>query len=164
MNDRDGQLARRAHEAFRADLVLDPPVTLRGGNALDDYERPPAFDLRLDDPTDTYLEQYAHYGLTYLDPPSWRHYLPRLIDYALRHYNLRETPAGGLAIEGLMASLRPPDREPPRFASLSPDQRALVKEFLDVLAFDDQSGWQEEALELLVDYWERDTGEGRERR
>jgi hypothetical protein len=154
MNDRNDRLARRAHEVFRADLVVDPSITLRGGNALDDYDQPPAFDARLDDPTDTYLEQYAHYGLGYLDPPSWRHYLPRLIDYALRHYNLRETPAGGLAIEGLMASLRPPDREPPRFASLSTDQRALVTEFLTVLAFDDGSGWQEEALELLVDYWE----------
>jgi hypothetical protein len=160
MNDRDEQLARGAHEVFRADLVLDPPITLRGGNALDEYEQPPAFDPRLDEPTDTYLERYAHYGLTYLNPPSWRHYLPRLIDYALRHYNRRETPAGGLAIEGLMASLRPPDREPPRFGSLSPDQRALVTEFLTVLAFDEGSGWQEEALELLLDYWERDVGEG----
>jgi len=89
--------------------VVDPPITLRGGNALDDYEQPSAFDPRLDDPTDTYLEQYAHYGFAYLDPSSWQNYLPRLMDYALRHYNLRETPAGGLAIEGLMASLRPPD-------------------------------------------------------
>jgi hypothetical protein len=76
VSDRDKQLARRAHQVFRADLVLDPPITLRGGNALDDYEQPPAVDPRLDDPTDTYLEQYAHYGLVYLDPPSWRHYLP----------------------------------------------------------------------------------------
>jgi hypothetical protein len=161
MSERNEQLARRAHQVFRADLVLDPPITLRGGNALDDYEKPPAFNPRLDEPTDTYLEQYAHYGLTYLDPPSWRHYLPRLIDYALRHYNGPDTPAGGLAIEGLMASLRPPDREPARFASLSPDQRALVTEFLTFLAFDERSGWQEEALELLVDYWEVPEGSAR---
>jgi hypothetical protein len=56
--------------------VLDPPITLPGGNALDDYETPPAFDARLDEPTDAYLEQYARYGLAFLGPPSWRHYLP----------------------------------------------------------------------------------------
>jgi len=37
MNDRDEQLARRAHAVFRADLVVDPPMTLRGANPLDDY-------------------------------------------------------------------------------------------------------------------------------
>jgi hypothetical protein len=95
MSERHKTLARRAHAVFRADIVGDPPITLRAGNALDDYETPPVFDVRLDEPTDTYLEHYAHYGLTYLDPPSWRHYLPRLIGYALRHYNRRETPAGG---------------------------------------------------------------------
>jgi hypothetical protein len=58
-----------------------------------------------------------------------------------------------------MASLHPPDPEPPRFAPLSPDQRALVTEFLTVLAFDEGSGWQEEALELLVDYWGHPGGE-----
>ena len=154
VSDGSDRLARRAQAVFRADLVLDPPITLRGGNALDDYEQPSAFDSRLDDPTDTYLEQYAHYGLTYLDPPSWRHYLPRLVDYALRHYKECDGRSG-LVIEGLMASLRPPERQPPRFATLSPEQRALLGEFLTLLAFDDGSSWQDDAVELLEAYWER---------
>ena len=37
-----------------------------------------------DQPTDAYLEGFAFWGLAYLDAQSWRHYLPRLIDYALR--------------------------------------------------------------------------------
>jgi hypothetical protein len=33
MNDEDDGLVRRAHEVFRADLVFDPPIALRGGSA-----------------------------------------------------------------------------------------------------------------------------------
>ena len=40
-----------------------------------------------------------------------------------------------MVIDGLLASLRPPDREPPRLASLSAGQEAVVVAVLDVLAF-----------------------------
>ena len=60
------------------------------------------------------LEGFAFWGLAYLDAQSWRHYLPRLIDYALRR---PDDPA--MVAEALVRSLRPPDRYPPRLASLS---------------------------------------------
>jgi hypothetical protein len=108
----------------------------------------------VDEPTDEYLKRYAHYGLVYLDPSSWRHYLPRLIEYTLRHYR-RSDGHTGLVIGGLLASLRPPEREPPRVGSLSADQESVVAEFLEALGFDDGSEWQDEALELLQEYWDR---------
>ena len=70
---------------FSSEPVAIPPLTLRGGNAVDDYAEPPPYDPRIDEPTDAYLERYAFSGVVYLDPVSWRYYLPRLIDYALRH-------------------------------------------------------------------------------
>jgi hypothetical protein len=154
MNERQERIVRLAIEVFRADVSHDPTTTLRGGDSLDDYERPPPYDLVIDEPTAEYLEKYAYYGLFHLDPASWRHYLPHLIDYALRHYSLCDVSAAcGLAIGGLLGSLRPPDRDPPRLASLSAAQEQVLVAFLDVLAFDEESQWQNEALPLLEGYW-----------
>ena len=142
------ELAARAHAAFRADAALPPAMSLRGGVAVYGYDTPPAFDPALDEPSDAYLEAHAFDGLPYLDAASWRHYLPRLIDYALRHL---ERPS--MATEGLLGSLRPPDREPPRLGSLSPEQEAAVVAVLDVLGFDERSAHRDLALQVLEEYW-----------
>ncbi len=148
------ELARRAATAFHADMERDPRTTLRGGNSLDAYEPPPAYDPVLDEATDDYVETYACYGLVYVDPDSWRHYLPRLMDHALRNQAVRDRPGAGLAIGALLASLRPPDRDPPRLASLTTDQERVIVDLLDMLAFGAASDWQDEAMELLDDdYW-----------
>jgi hypothetical protein len=144
-------ISRRAFEAFRADVEAVPPMTLRGGDAVDGYDRPPLFDAAIDEPTDAYLGAYAFSGLPYLDAVSWRHYLPRLIDYALRHLHTRSP--GTMAIDGLLGSLRPPDREPPRLGSLSAAQEAVVVAFLDALAFDDDSVHKDFAMQVLEEYW-----------
>ena len=81
-----------------------------------------AYDHVLDEPTDAYLERYTFWGQTFLDAASWRHYLPHWIDYAVRHATDRTT----MVVDGLLASLRPPDREPPRLASLTREQEAVV--------------------------------------
>src|ERR1700730_14799910 len=126
-------IVRQAVELFRLDAEAVPPLTLRGGSAVDTYHVPPAFDPDLDRPTDAYLEEYAYLGLTYLDPASSRHYLPCLIDYAIRPFGA----TAPLVTDGLLSSLRPPDREPPRLGSISTEQEAVVVEFLDLLAFDE---------------------------
>jgi hypothetical protein len=84
-----GDLVARAEAAFRADAAAVPLVTLRGGDALDSYAEPPAHDPATDAPSDDYLERYAYWGLAHLDAASWRHYLPRLIRYALEHLGIR---------------------------------------------------------------------------
>jgi len=101
------ELVRRAFEAFADDLAVPPPLTLRGANAVDSYDRPEVFDTALDRPTDEYLEGFAFWGLAYLDAQSWRHYLPRLIEYA---FAKPSDPA--MVVEALVRSLRPPDRYP----------------------------------------------------
>jgi hypothetical protein len=142
-------LVERARAAFGADAATPPAMTLRGGSAVDSYDAPPPFDPVLDEPTDAYLETHAYWGLAYLDPSSWRGYLPRLIDYALGHLGDR----GSMITEGLLVSLRPPDREPPRLASLSAEQEAVVVAVLDVLAFDERSLDRDLAMQVLEEYW-----------
>ncbi len=145
------EISRRAFEAFRADVEAVPPMTLRGGDAVDGYDDPPSYDPTVDKPTDAYLERYTFWGLIYLDAASWRHYLPRLIDYALR--NIHNHTPGTLAIDGVLSSLRPPDREPPRLGSLTPTQEAVVVAFLDALAFGEDSVYQDFAMRVLEEYW-----------
>ena len=139
----------RTRAAFRDDAAAIPAMTLRGGAAVDGYEAPPAHDPEADEPTDAYLNAYAYWGLAHLDPASWRHYLPGLIDYALRHLG----EPGEMVTEGLLASLRPPDREPPRLGSLSGEQEAVVVAVLDLLAFDERSACRELAMQVLEEYW-----------
>lgn len=140
-------IVERAFAVFSEEVSSQPPITLRGGEALDRYETPPPFDLTVDAISDAYLEQYAG-GLTFLDPASWRHYLPYLIEYAVRH-----AQKGSDVGDDLLSSLRPPDREPPRLASLSPTQEQVVTAFLEYLAFGDPSPHQAFACQVLEEWW-----------
>ena len=142
-------IVSRAWEVFRTDATAPPPLTLRGGNAVDSYSQPIPFDPAEDEPTDAYLERFAFWGLGYLDARSWRHYLPRLIDYAFRRPN---DPA--MVTEALVRSLRPPDRYPPRLATLSADQEDAVRSFLEQAALGDAVPHvQAEAQQALEEWW-----------
>jgi hypothetical protein len=142
-------IVTRAFDAFRADTTSPPPLTLRGGNALDDYDQPVPFDAAEDEPTDAYLERFAFWGLGYLDARSWRHYLPRLIDYAFRR---PDDPA--MVTEALVRSLRPPDHYPPRLASLDIGQEGVVRAFLEQVALGDVLPHvQVEAQQALEEWW-----------
>jgi Family of unknown function (DUF6714) len=145
------QIVRRAFEAFHRDATAIPGMTLRGGGAEDSYDVAPPYDPALDEPTDAYLETYAFNGLVFLDAASWRHYLPRLIDYALRHVSSHAP--GTMAVDGLLGSLRPPDRDAPRLGALTTDQEAVIVAFLDELAFSDDSVYREAAMQVLEEWW-----------
>lgn len=142
------EISSRAGEVFHADALAAPRMTLRGGYAEDSYDSAPPPDPALDEPTDAYLETYTFWGLAYLDPASWRHYLPRLIDYSLRHM---DDPR--MAVEGLLHSLRPPDRDPPRLASLTADQEAVIVAFLEEVAFSEDSANRDFAMQVLEEWW-----------
>jgi hypothetical protein len=143
------EIVRHAFEAFRADAEALPPLTLRGGNAIDGYDEAEPFDSPCDEPTDAYIEGYTFWGLGYLDAQSWRHYLPRLIDYTFRR---PDDPA--MVVEALIRSLRPPDRYPPRLGTLTAEQEAVVVAFLETLALGDDSGpLQDDARQALEEWW-----------
>jgi hypothetical protein len=143
-------IVRAALEAFGADARARPELTLRGGAALDRYREPPAYDPTLDEPSDGYLEAYAFDGLPYLDAASWRHYLPRLVDYALSPRG----PSHPLVIDGLLASLRPPDREPPRLGTLSAEQERVIVAFLEHVGFAENAlPGRDLALQVLEEWW-----------
>lgn len=141
------EIVRRAFEVFAAETAALPTISLRGGDAIDDYKEPPPFDTNVDAITDEYLFRYT-WGVGYLDPVSWRHYLPHLMEHAVRLYQ-----QGSEVIDALLNSLRPPDREPSRLASLSPDQEAVVVELLDLLAFSAESSHQDLACQVLEEWW-----------
>jgi len=142
-------VVRRAFEVFQADTTAPPPLTLRGANAVDSYSQPMPFDPAEDDPSDAYLEGFAFWGVGYLDARSWRHYLPRLIDYAFRH---PDDPA--MVTEALVRSLRPPDRYPPRLATLNTDQEDVVRTFLEQIALGDvMPHVQADAQQALEEWW-----------
>jgi hypothetical protein len=138
-----------AFEVFRADATVPPPLTLRGGNVVASYDQPMPFDAAEDEPSDAYLEGFAFWGLGYLDARSWRHYLPRLIDYAFRRPN---DPA--MVTEALIRSLRPPDRYPPRLGTLDPGQEDVVRSFLEQVALGDALPHvQADAQQALEEWW-----------
>jgi hypothetical protein len=142
-------IVSRAFDVFRADAAAAPPLTLRGANAVDSYARPMPFDPAEDEPTDAYLESYAFWGVGYLDARSWRHYVPRLIDYAFRN---PDDPA--MVTEALVRSLRPPDRYPPRLAALSAEQEDVVRMFLEQAALGGAvPHLQPEAQQALEEWW-----------
>jgi len=129
--------------------MAPPPLTLRGANAVDGYDQPMPFDPAADEPCDAYLEGFAFWGISYLDARSWRHYLPRLIDYAFRHPN---DPA--MVTEALVRSLRPPEKYPPRLGTLSADQESVLRSFLEQVALSDAFPHvQTEAQQALEEWW-----------
>jgi hypothetical protein len=142
-------IVRRAYEVFKDDVARVPPLTLRGGNDVDSYTVAQPYDSTQDAETDTYLEQFSFWGVTYLDAESWRHYLPALMSYSLRK---PDDPA--MVVEALVRSLRPPDRYPPRLATLTADQEAVVTAFLEHLALSDTAPHlRDDAQQALEEWW-----------
>ena len=133
--------------AFSAEGTAFPPMTLRGGDALDLDKPAPPFDVLVDAISDEYLEAHP-WGSGYLDATSWRHYLPFMMEYALRHI----TEASDVT-DALLTSLRPPDRNPPRLGSLSKAQETAVLRFLDVMAHSADSASVDLAAVVLSEWW-----------
>ncbi|RDZ28955.1 DUF6714 family protein [Lysobacter silvisoli] len=125
-----------------------PAMSLRAGNAEDDYEAHPDYDAEIDRLTPEYLETY-HWGIGYLDAESWRYYLPHLLAHALQSL----ARPGSMVVQSLLYYLRPPDRDPPRFGALTPAQSQAVIAVLDELAFAHESVWQDDAMLALEEYW-----------
>ena len=143
-------IVRRAFEVFGADVESPPPLTLRGGDRVDSYDLPDPYDAALDEPTDAYIEQFAFHAMPFLDAKSWRHYLPRLMDHVFR----RPDEPTGLVAQAVIRSLRAPDREPPRLATLDRDQEAVIVAFLEEIARDPTyEGHVEDAQQALLEWW-----------
>jgi len=140
-------LIARLLAAFATDLSKTPSMTLRAGNSIDSYGATIPFDPEVDVVCDDYLTKYP-WGVSHLDVQSWRHYLPSLSAFALRHLD-----SNSLVTDALIASLRPPDRDPPRLGSLNPAQEGVVREVLEALAYSSSSVWQAEACQALEEWW-----------
>lgn len=133
--------------AFSADGSAFPPMTLRGGDAVDIDKAPPPFEVLVDAISDEYLEAHP-WGSGYLDATSWRHYLPFMMEYALRHIGESSD-----VTDALLTSFRPPDRSPPRLGSLSGAQETAVLRFLDVMAHSADSASLDLAAVVLSEWW-----------
>ena len=133
--------------AFSAEGTAFPPMTLRGGDALDRDQPAPPFDVLVDAISDEYLDAHP-WGSGWLDAVSWRHYLPFMMEYALRHI----TEASDVT-DALLTSFRPPDRTPPRLATLTKPQETAVLRFLDVMAYSAESASTDLAAMVLSEWW-----------
>jgi len=132
-----------AKSTFR---VAPPGMTLRQGDEIDSSY---CADARKEEkPDDRYLEAYFC-GVPHLDAGSWKYYLPHLISYAIRH----RQDGGSLVVSAFLQSLRPPDREPPRLATVTKEEEKVVVAVLEFLGFEKSSAHQEEALQALQEYW-----------
>ena len=145
---RHAEIVRRACSVFAEDARRPPPMSLRSGEDADSYRVPRPYSPD-DAPTQALIGQLAFWALPHMDAQSWRHHLPNLIEYGLAH---RSDP-GDLAVEAILWSLRPPDRDPPRLGSLSDEQEAVIVAFLDVLAFDDASAFTDFAQQVMEEWW-----------
>jgi hypothetical protein len=134
-------------EAFGS-LPATPAMSLRGGNAIDNHEPAPSFDPTLDNITPDYLEAYF-WAIPHLDAESWLFYLPHFIAYSLDNL----TESGSNAIDSFLFSLRPPDKDSPRFTGLTSSQKNILIAALDTLAFSEQSAWKDQAMTVLEEYW-----------
>jgi len=133
--------------AFSTEGSAFPAMTLRGGDALDADRPAPPFDVLVDAVSDEYLEAHP-WGSGYLDAASWRHYLPFMMEYALRHIDRTSD-----VTDALLTSLRPPDRDPPRLASLDKAQETAVLRFLDALTHGPGSASRDLAAMVLSEWW-----------
>ena len=133
--------------AFAQDAQAFPAMTLRSGEALDGGHAPIPHDVVADAVSDEYLETHP-WGSGWLDAASWRHYLPFMMEYALR----RESETSDV-VDALLTSFRPPDRNPPRLGSLTKAQETVVLRFLDVLAHSASSANIDLATTVLNEWW-----------
>lgn len=135
--------------AFPAGAVV-PLLSLRQADEIDSYSTPtpdvsPA-DWR--NVPDHELEAY-HWGFTHVDADSWRFYLPTFLAYSVRYLSCE----GSLVVAVCLSNLRPPDRVPSRFGTLTDSQRQVVISVLEFLAFDPESQFSAEACQVLEEYW-----------
>jgi hypothetical protein len=146
--DARARIVDHAFAAFAADIAVPPPLSLRGGNDVDGYRTAAPFDPSVDRITDEYLESYTFWGLGYLDAQSWRHYLPHLFDYAVRR---PDDPR--MAVEALVRSLRPPDRYPPRLATVTAAQEGVIAAFLEFVSHERSFEHVHEDAQQALDEW-----------
>jgi hypothetical protein len=147
MTQHTNDLIAQLTVAFAGDLECPPRMTLRSGDAVDSFGVKQPYYVELDAVTDQYLSRYT-WGMAHLDAESWRHYLPSFAAFALRNLQSNE-----VVVTAFIQSLRPPDRDPPRLASLSAAQQSVMKDVLEVLAYSPDSIWQAEACQALEEWW-----------
>lgn len=149
MRPKQTQLLDSISTAFPADSA-HAVLSLRQGDEIDSYI-PPTPDVAPVDwrnVPEHELEEH-HWGLTHFDAESWRFYLPAFLAYSVRHPSRGES----LVISACLNNLRPPDRVPSRFNTLSEGQRQTVVSVLEFLAFDDESAFMADACQVLEEYW-----------
>jgi hypothetical protein len=125
-------------------------LSLRQSDELDSHDIPTPDVLPVDwrDVSERELEEHQ-WGFTHLDAESSRFYLPAFLAYSVRHYTRGES----LVIMACLNNLRPPDRVPSRFSTLTDSQRQTVISVLEFLAFGSESDFMADACQVLEKCW-----------
>jgi len=96
VDDETRAIIEDIHAAFRG--VSRGQITLHEAEVIDDYgsqeDRMSARNLDTDrkwtEIPDEYVEECA-YALCHVDPESWRYYIPRFMEWALRHFRTSDS-------------------------------------------------------------------------
>jgi hypothetical protein len=149
MRSEQTQLLDSISAAFPTEAA-HPVLSLRQGDEIDSYDTPTPDTLSTDwrEVSERELEEH-HWGFTHFDAESWRFYLPAFLVYSVRHFTRGES----LVIMACLNNLRPPDRVPSRFSTLSDSQRQAVVSVLEFLAFGCESDFTADACQVLEEYW-----------
>ena len=147
------ELAKMIEAAFPPTLPSGA-ITLREGNQVDTsyaVTSPSPASEHFEDwhiIPDAYIEEH-HWGLRYLDREAWLFHLPRFMSYSLLHAH----DAGAMVVDETISNLRPADTPDRHLRALSAQQKAVVRAFLEFLAFDSTSAYQTDATQALEEYW-----------
>jgi hypothetical protein len=127
-----------------------PTLSLRQGDQVDSHDTPTSDLLPADwrEVSERELEEH-HWGFTHLGADSWHFYLPAFLEYSVRHSSRGDS----LVIAACLNNLRPPDRLPSRFSTLTDRQRRAVVSVLEFLASDSESEFAADASRVLEGYW-----------
>jgi hypothetical protein len=149
MRPKQTQLLEAISAAFPASAA-SPVLSLSQGDEIDSYDTPTPDVLPADwhKVSERELEEHQ-WGFTHLDAESWRFYLPAFLAYSVRHFTRGES----LVVAACLSNLRPPDRVPSRFGTLTDSQRQVVISVLEFLAFGSESDFTAEACQVLEEYW-----------
>ncbi|MFA6172757.1 MAG: DUF6714 family protein [Kiritimatiellales bacterium] len=125
-------------------------LSLRQGDEIDSHNTPTPDALPVDwrEVSERELEKHQ-WGFTHLDAESWRFYLPAFLAYSVRHF----TRDGSLVIMACLNNLRPPDKVPSRFSTLTDSQRQAVISVWEFLTFGVESNFTANACQVLEEYW-----------
>jgi hypothetical protein len=155
-----GVIIDAIHEAFRG--VARGAISLHEAEVIDECgseeEQATARALdtedRWEDIPDQHIEECIA-ALAFVDPESWRYYIPRYMEWSLRHFRTSDSIVSDFTIYTFAGSNEPELREYSlqRYRLLTPHQSRAVYRFLRYMAAHGERADSHVANDAIREYW-----------